>query len=163
MTLGPLDGLRVVDLFAGSGALGIEALSRGAAHVDFVERERGARAVLEANLAELELTDRATLWPLELPRGLARLRGALANAGLVLADPPYGGDLARATLAALADAALAPGTRVVIEHHGKDELPEHAGALARVRQRAYGETVVSTWQAGAPGTPASPPSPGAPA
>ena len=154
MALQPLEGQGVIDLFAGSGALGIEALSRGAAHVDFVERERAARAVLEANLQELGLTDRATVWPLELPRGLARLGGALGGAQLVLADPPYGGDLARATLAALAASALAPGVRVVIEHHGKDLLPEHAGALARVRQRAYGETVVSTWVAGAAGEPA---------
>jgi 16S rRNA (guanine966-N2)-methyltransferase len=146
MSLEPLAGMRVVDLFAGSGALGIEALSRGAAHVDFVERERAARAVLEANLTNLGLTGCATVWGLELPRGFARLGPALAGAQLVLADPPYGGALARATLQRLAHAPLAAGARVVIEHHAKDALPEREGALARERQRAYGETVVSTWR-----------------
>jgi 16S rRNA (guanine(966)-N(2))-methyltransferase RsmD len=146
MALEPLDGVRVVDLFAGSGALGIEALSRGAAHVDFVERERAARAVLERNLQELGLTDRATLWTLELPRGLTRLGDALAHADLVLADPPYGGALARATLVTLSHAPLGEGARIVVEHHAKDALPEREGALVRVRERRYGETVVGTWR-----------------
>ncbi|MGH3054636.1 MAG: RsmD family RNA methyltransferase, partial [Gaiellaceae bacterium] len=62
MTLEPLEGLRVVDLYAGSGALGIEALSRGAAHADFVESSRAARVILEANLEALDLRERSTLW-----------------------------------------------------------------------------------------------------
>ena len=91
MALDPLDGLRVVDLYAGSGALGIEALSRGAVHADFVEADRNARRVLDANLDRLGLRDRATVWPLELPRGLGRIAPALHAADLVLLDPPYGG------------------------------------------------------------------------
>src|SRR5262245_58864726 len=88
MTLEPLTGLQVVDLYAGSGALGIEALSRGARFVDFVESDRSARAALGDNLAALELSARARVWPLALPGGLTRLAGALAAADLVLADPP---------------------------------------------------------------------------
>ena len=150
MALGPLEGCPVVDLFAGSGALGIEALSRGAARADFVERDAGARRVLEENLRALDLLERARVWALDLPRGLGRLREALAGAGLVLLDPPYGGGAARAVLAALgAEGVLAPGTRVVLEHHAKDEVPETSGALARVRLRRYGETMVSTYQAAA--------------
>ncbi len=147
MTLEPLAGLRVVDLYAGSGAMGIEALSRGAAFVDFVESDRAARAVLAANLAELGLAERARTWPLTLPRGLARMAAALAAADLVLADPPYGGEPARATLRALGEPGrLAPGARVVVEHHAKDELPARCGDLARARERRYGETAVSTYQ-----------------
>src|SRR5262245_8461142 len=101
MALEPLAGVRVVDLFAGSGALGIEALSRGAVHVDFVESDRLARAALAANLSTLGLEARARVWPLSLPRGLARIGEALRAADLVLADPPYGGDTARETLSAL--------------------------------------------------------------
>jgi 16S rRNA (guanine966-N2)-methyltransferase len=147
MALEPLAALRVVDLYAGSGALGIEALSRGAAFVDFVEAGRSARATLSGNLAALGLTDRARVWPLTLPGGLDRMRAELAAADLVLADPPYGGGPARETLEALGRPGRLPvGARVVLEHHAKDELPERCGDLARARDRRYGETAVSTYQ-----------------
>lgn len=148
MALEPLSGLRVVDLYAGSGALGIEALSRGARFVDFVESDRRARAALVANLESLALGGRARVWPLALPRGLARLSGPLAEADLVLADPPYGGEAARAVLAALGEAGcLRDGALVVLEHHAKDEVQEACGALERTRARRYGETTVSTYHA----------------
>jgi len=151
MALEPLEGQRVVDLFAGSGALGIEALSRGAARADFVEREAAARRVLEENLESLGLAGRGRIWALELPRGLGRMRGELQQADLVLADPPYGGGPAREVLEALGrQGVLKAGARVVLEHHSKDELPESSGGLARVRARRYGETMVSTYQAADP-------------
>jgi 16S rRNA (guanine966-N2)-methyltransferase len=150
MALEPLSGARVVDLFAGSGALGIEALSRGAAHADFVESDPAAREALGGNLASLGLVARAKVWPLVLPRGLARLSAALAGADLILADPPYGGDPARETLQALGAAGvLRHGARVVFEHHAKDELPEHSGSLTLARARRYGETVVATYRVAA--------------
>jgi len=148
MALGPLIDARVVDLFAGSGALGIEALSRGAAEADFVESDAAARSALAANLAALGLAGRARVWPLRLPQGLGRLRAVLEGADLVLADPPYGGDLARETLRALGEPGiLRPGARAVFEHHAKDELPERCGSLERARTRRYGETEVTTFQA----------------
>lgn len=158
MALEPLSGLRVLDLYAGSGALGIEALSRGARFVDFVESDRAARAVLAGNLAALELGQRARVWPLALPGGLTRLLGPLAAADLVLADPPYGGEAARAVLAALGEAGrLRKGTRVVLEHHAKDEVPEACGALTWARSRRYGETTVSTYHvSGSPGAQGTP-------
>ena len=147
MTLEPLHGLRVLDLYAGSGALGIEALSRGAAWVDFVEAAGPARAALERNLQSLGLESRSRIWRLTLPRGLARLKAELASADLVIADPPYGGREARQVLAALGRAEVLPqGSRVVIEHHAKDDVPERAGVLARDRMRQYGETVVTTYR-----------------
>jgi 16S rRNA (guanine966-N2)-methyltransferase len=150
MALGDLEGARVLDLYAGSGALGIEALSRGAAHVDFVEWDRGARAVLERNLDTLGIRDRARIWPLDLPRGLARLAEITAAADLVLLDPPYGGTEARATLEALgARGRLAPGTRVVAEHHVRDVLSDRYGALVCERARRYGETIVTLYRAAA--------------
>lgn len=149
MSLGDLSDLRVVDLFAGSGALGLEALSRGAAFVDFVEGARAARETLERNIATLGAAERARVWPLTLPRGLARLRDRLAAADLVLADPPYGGEDARAVLAELGRTGLLrAGARVVLERHQKDEVGRDAGALALVRERQYGETVVNLYEAG---------------
>jgi 16S rRNA (guanine966-N2)-methyltransferase len=147
MALEPLQGKRVVDLFAGSGALGIEALSRGAAWVDFVERDAAARRILEENLALLGLAGQARTWALDLPRGLERLRGELGRADLVLADPPYGGGLAREVLESLGQpGAMKPGARLVLEHHAKDDVPGASGGLARGRARQYGETMVSTYQ-----------------
>ena len=147
MSLEPLTDLRVVDLFAGSGALGIEALSRGARWVDFVESDARARRVLEENLASLDLESRSQVWHLRLPRGLEALHDALGEADLVLGDPPYGGREANAVLAALgAEGRLGASARVVIEHHGKDSLPEAVGVLRCARRRRYGETVVSLYQ-----------------
>ena len=146
MALEPLSGLRVIDLFAGTGALGIEALSRGAEHVDFVESDRRARMTLEANLDELEIRARAAVWPLTLPGGLDRMRAAIESASVVLLDPPYGGEVALTTLAVLGELPLRPDVRVVIEHHARDEMPERCGSLQRARERKYGETRVSTYR-----------------
>ena len=149
MSLGPLDGVRVLDLYAGSGALAIEALSRGAVRADLVETDRGARAAIARNVAELGLTDRVKVWPYRLPGALVRLGEVLSECAVVFADPPYGGEDARATLAELGRAGvLKPGCRVVLETHGKDLLPESAGRLRRERERRYGETVVHVYRAG---------------
>ena len=145
--VGPVDDAKVLDLFAGSGALGIEALSRGAVRADFVEDDRATLVTLRRNLEELELAAMSRVWPFRLPGGLARIAPVLAAADLVLADPPYGGEAARAVLAQLGrPGTLAPGVRVVLEHHGKDQVPERCGTLARVRERRYGETVVSVYR-----------------
>lgn len=149
MSLGDLSDFSVVDLFSGSGALGIEALSRGAREVHFVDSDRIARTVLEENLDALGIRSRATTWPLTLPQGLKRLAGALATADLVLADPPYGGAQARAVLDGLGrPGVLRTGTRVVLERHQKDVVMDNAGMLTRVRERRYGETVVDLFEAG---------------
>jgi 16S rRNA G966 N2-methylase RsmD len=115
--------------------------------------DRRARAAIARNVEELGLEERVRVWPLRLPGGLARLADVLGRAGVVFADPPYGGDEARAALAALGrEGVLPPGSRVVLETHGKDEVPGREGVLARERERRYGETVVHVYRAGgAPG------------
>jgi 16S rRNA (guanine966-N2)-methyltransferase len=150
MALEPLADLCVVDLFAGSGALGIEALSRGARRVDFVEADARARRVLEENLATLDLESRSRVWRQRLPRGIEALHPTLREADLVLADPPYGGREANGLLASLGVAdRLRAQSRVVIEHHAKDELPDQVGVLHCERRRRYGETVVSLYRVSA--------------
>src|SRR5580765_5435275 len=149
MALGPLDGARVVDLYSGSGALAIEALSRGAAWADLVDADRNARDAAHRNLEELGLLARVRLWPLRLPGGLARLTGVLAAADVVFADPPYGGADARAVLARLGGSGvLKPGARVVLETHTKDDVPAASGVLVRERDRRYGETMVHVFRTG---------------
>ncbi len=151
MSLGDLDELSVVDLFSGSGALGIEALSRGAREVHFVDSDRIARSVLEENLDALGIRSRTRTWPLTLPHGLKRMAPVLVAADLILADPPYGGAEARAVLDALAVAGvLRPGARVVLERHQKDVVAASAGVLTRVRERRYGETVVDLYEVAGP-------------
>lgn len=86
-------GARVLDLFAGSGALGLEALSRGAAHVDFVERSRRGAAALERNIEELGVADRTAVHREEAFSFLDRISGSVAY-DIALADPPYGSDAA---------------------------------------------------------------------
>ena len=147
MTLEPWQGRRVVDLYAGSGALGIEALSRGAAWVDFAESGREALRALEENLEQLALGDRARIWRVGLPHGVRRLREPLATADVVLLDPPYGGREARAALETLGEPCLLrDACRVVLEHHGKDVVPESAGALRRTGTRSWGETHVTFYE-----------------
>ena len=143
--LGPaMAGLRVLDLFAGTGALGIEALSRGAAEGVFVEDHPESLKVLRRNLEDLDLADRTTVWPLPVAAALKKLAGRGERFGLAFLDPPYGGGDAAAALTALASLnLLLPGARVVVEHSRRESLPEACGALTRLEVRRYGDTQVA--------------------
>lgn len=134
-SLGAVAGAVVTDLYAGSGALGIEALSRGAASVHFVESDRRAVAVIEENLAVLGLGDRAVVLRRPVEAALADLPAPL---DLVLADPPYAFDGWAALLAGIAPR-LADDGLVVIESGAAVDLP---AGWERVRERTYGGTVV---------------------
>lgn len=137
-----LEQARVLDLFAGSGALGIEALSRGAAHAVFVESHGRTAAGVKANLKRLELAgDAATVITAPVEKWLARPnRGP--PAGLVLADPPYGFGAHEELLKALAASpAVAPEAVIVLEcAHGMDiAVPD---GLDPLRTKRYGDTQV---------------------
>jgi pantetheine-phosphate adenylyltransferase len=135
-------GARVLDLCAGIGTLGIEALSRGAAHAVFVERSRAALAVLRRNLAELGLAEAARVVAAEAARSLARLARAGERFDLVLLDPPYGtGDAARLLEAVARAGILAPGATLVVEGSRREALPAVPG-LVLLDRRRYGDTVV---------------------
>ena len=150
MALEPLADLCVVDLFAGSGALGIEALSRGARRVDFVEADARARRVLEGEPGNPRSRITFTGMAAAAAAGIEALHPTLREADLVLADPPYGGREANGLLASLGVAdRLRAQSRVVIEHHAKDELPDQVGVLHCERRRRYGETVVSLYRVSA--------------
>jgi 16S rRNA (guanine966-N2)-methyltransferase len=136
---GDLDGLTVVDLFAGSGALGLEALSRGAAHVVFVERAREALKALKANVGLLDASEEVTVVEGEVFRYLRSVE--VGSFDLALADPPYGrGDAARLVEAFCA----APFARQLwLEHPWRESLPFPADA----RTRRYGDTALTTLHA----------------
>ncbi len=144
-TLAPwLPGARLLDLFAGAGGVGLEALSRGAAHVTFVERDARAVAALRANVAALDAGGRARIVRDDAGRALARLAGETARFEVVFLDPPYETTLAVETLAALgAGGVTDPGAIVVAQHRTKRPPGERVGALAAWRTRRFGETTLT--------------------
>jgi 16S rRNA (guanine966-N2)-methyltransferase len=135
-----LDGALVLDAFAGTGALGLEALSRGAATATFFETDGAALMALQKNIAALNAVENcrvlgdATRPPMGAPCGLAFL------------DPPYGLDLVRRAAVALTGAGwIAPGTLIVGEFGREEDLPE-LGTL--LDERAQGAARVAVWRAG---------------
>jgi len=140
--LGSVAGDRVLDLFAGSGALGIEALSRGAIHATFIDAAKPALAAIRGNLRELGLEDRATVVPSDAVAGAARHQPN-APWRLVFVDPPYRSDLATRAVLALPGESLAPDAVVVIEHDRHNAPPDALGSLLRTDQRRYGDTLIS--------------------
>jgi 16S rRNA (guanine966-N2)-methyltransferase len=134
---------RVLDLYAGSGAIGIEALSRGAAHATFVERSRDAVAVVRANLARTRLEPAATVVADDVDRFLERLDDARYD--LVALDPPYVERAMVAPLRALLPH-LEPRALVVLKHHWRSEQPP-IDDLPVTRRRRFGETVLTFMEA----------------
>ena len=147
--LGDVTDARVLDLYAGSGALGIEALSRGAARGVFVEAARPTLACLRENLTKLGLDGAATVLPVRVETATVQLR-KLGPFELVLCDPPWrDAKLARGELEALARAGLfAAGARIVLEHAAKDPPPAPEGtSLLRVcDERRWGDTAVTLFE-----------------
>ena len=151
--LGPsIQGARVVDGYAGSGALGLEALSRGAAFVAFIESDTDAVLSIRDNLARLEGDLPRSVWRLlhlEVERGLQELAKTEPPFDAILLDPPYGSDEAKKALNAVAGCAmLAPAGIVAIEHDRRTELPSSIGPLRQCKRHRYGDTVLSFYQAG---------------
>ncbi len=135
---------RVLDLYAGTGALGIEALSRGEGTADFVEQNREAVAVIRANLETTQFGDRAKVHTTSVTHARSRLEGPYT---LVLADPPYYDAGALAAIDAIASAGLiAPDAVLVLEHYRRTAAPETVAPLRLLKSRRHGDTVVSIYQ-----------------
>lgn len=138
---------RFLDLFAGSGNVGIEALSRGAALAVFVELQTAHLKVVEENLNYTGLMDRAELIRRDARAALPDLGKRGRSFDLIFVDPPYGQDLCPASLEGIAaHGVLAEAGWVICEHHGKDPMPESVGKLKRFRVLAMGETAVSLYR-----------------
>jgi 16S rRNA (guanine966-N2)-methyltransferase len=139
--VGPaIEDARVLDLFAGSGAIGIEALSRGAAHVTFVDREPRGLAILRQNLDTLGLKERSRVIRADVARWLEDSPGEISDADIVFLDPPYGDAVLDRALKAIDKGPGEP--TVVAEYSRRQSLP----ALTRLRvdrERRYGDTMVA--------------------
>jgi 16S rRNA (guanine(966)-N(2))-methyltransferase RsmD len=147
-----VQGAVAVDLFAGAGSLGLEALSRGARRAAFVELRRQRAEMISANLESLGWISRAEV---VVGDALAWIRGrpsGLAEAGVVLLDPPYqdvGPQLCLDAIRLLGEAATgvpAWNPVVVVEHHRNLSVPDQAGALNCVRSSRYGSTTLSFYR-----------------
>jgi 16S rRNA (guanine(966)-N(2))-methyltransferase RsmD len=143
---GPLTGCTVLDLFAGSGALGIEALSRGARHAWFVDRSPQAIATIRQNLKRCRMADHATVITVDLRGALPELTAA-GPFDVVLADPPYGGENTQWLLEAIGQQGLlAKGGLLCLETALDDAIPEQTAALQLVDRRCYGSTKLHFFQ-----------------
>jgi 16S rRNA (guanine(966)-N(2))-methyltransferase RsmD len=146
-----LVGTTWVDLFAGTGAVGIEALSRGAGQVYFVDVSRQATQLIAKNLAGLQIRSGADILTLTAVQALQQLGGQCIRADFVFLDPPYRkAEAYRDTLEALASSQIvAPATVVIAEHERKFDPGDWFGDLARYRKLEQGDAVLSFYQAAA--------------
>jgi 16S rRNA (guanine966-N2)-methyltransferase len=145
-----LDGVCVLDLYAGTGALGIEALSRGAERAVFVERSNASLAALRRNLLALELDACTRVVRGDVRSALRRLAGERERFDLVLADPPYDDrEIATPLSLLVSGGLLAPGATVVVERSRRHPLPSVAG-LVSLGSRRYGDTELEWLGAGEP-------------
>lgn len=141
-----MEGLRVLDLYAGTGALGLEALSRGAASLLMVDKDRDAISLCGQNAKALGFGDRCQIWNLPADRALAQLGKAGQQFDLIFADPPYAARVVEDLLEQVeASRTLGEGGRLVVEHDRREGAPERQGGMVRLDQRRFGDTQVSVY------------------
>lgn len=144
--LGDLTGDRVLDLFAGTGSMGMEALSRGAAEVTFVDDNPQAVKLLLHNLNQLGFLEQAHVLQEKVATAMKRLARKEQRFDLIFVDPPYDQGLVERSLKILDGLdLLAPGGRVLCEHSPR-EIPPFLGRLQCVDKRKYGQTLVSFFE-----------------
>ena len=142
-----LPGARVLDLFAGAGGVGFEALSRGAAHATFVERDPRALAALDANVEALGVAASTRVVRGDVARVLPRLAMPGGPFTIVFLDPPYDGADVAGTVACLGEGALTrPAAVIVAQHPTKRPPPDRVGCLAMYRTRRFGETTLTFYR-----------------
>ncbi len=140
-------GRRVLDLFAGSGSLSLEALSRGAASALLVDESAEAAGLIRSNLQTLGFTDRARIWAQPVGKALGRLADEGAAYDVVFLDPPYDDGWVGKTMAAISRGAmLGAGGIAVAEHSVRERVEEQYGEVVRRDRRQYGATVLSFFE-----------------
>ncbi len=139
-----ISGAMVLDLFAGTGAIGIEALSRGAKHVVFVESHRTSLRLLRDNLDQCGLSKNTEIYPGEAVSFLQHAERKGLSFDIAFADPPYFDDSVNTLLPLLGQSAMIRShTVVILEHPTKHSIPAQVGPLKRTRQYRYGDTSLS--------------------
>lgn len=141
-------GNTVLDLFAGSGNLGLEALSRGAEHAVFNDAGRESAAIVRANIAKLGFTDRATVYSLDYRAAIDAAARAQFRFGLVFLDPPYKAGLVENALALLRTAGVLAGDALIIAEHAASMPPETPEGFILKDRRKYGIAAISIYKEG---------------
>lgn len=140
-------GAKVLDLFAGTGALGLEALSRGASRAVFVDQDLEAARLIEENIRLLGVADRTVVMHRAILPSLTILAAHSTKApgfDLIFLDPPYGLNLVQDVLQRLTDLRLVTSTALAVaEHHRKDAIPVQCGRWQKTKERRYGDTLIS--------------------
>ena len=146
--LGDIEGVSFLELFAGSGAVGFEAVSRGAKNLTLVELNRECLLVIEKNIEALKVKA-CDICPKEADDAIKALHKNKKRFDIIFLDPPYYKDMLKKTLQTLVDYdILAPSGLVIAQHFKKDNLPDALGDLALFRQAHYGDTQLSFYRKG---------------
>ena len=150
-----ISGARVVDGFAGTGAIGIEALSRNASEVTFIEQDKRAVALIETNLARCHVETRYAIIRAPFRKGVTTLlaRPTFVPFDIVLLDPPYQPDSRADDMVEVLEAAsalMSPHALTVLEHARRREAPDAAGSLARIRHLVSGDSALSFYAVAGP-------------
>jgi len=144
--LGDIEGLSFLELFAGSGAVGLEALSRGVAELVMVENNSQGLPVIKANIESLGLSN-CELFPMETEEAIGVLAKNKKKFEVIFLDPPYYQGLPKKTLQLLSACdILAPAGLIIIQHFTKDNLPDELGGLILLKRYKYGSTLLSLYQ-----------------
>jgi 16S rRNA (guanine966-N2)-methyltransferase len=142
-----IGGSTMLDLFSGTGAIGIEALSRGAARVTFVESHPISLRLLQANLTQCRFSENTEIYPGEARAFLQHAARHGLAFDVIFADPPYRDDSTNTLLPLLGQSAMIlPHTVVILEHPTKHQIPPQVGPLNRVRQYRYGDSSLSLFR-----------------
>ncbi|MDD5432638.1 MAG: 16S rRNA (guanine(966)-N(2))-methyltransferase RsmD [Candidatus Omnitrophica bacterium] len=144
--LGDMEGLTFLELFAGTGAVGFEAASRGAKHVTLVEFNKESLRSIKRNILSLKLQN-CDLYPMDTQKTIEILRKEKRQFDIIFFDPPYYEGLAKKTLQMLGPCdILAPNGFIVAQHFKKDQLPKEDGELVLIKEAVYGDTVLSFYR-----------------
>ncbi len=144
--MGALEGIRVLDLFAGSGALGLEAISRGAARCVFVERDATTSRLIRSNAVELGFAESCHVQQLEVGAALRKLQREGQVFELVLADPPYADEPDPVLQAVAENGVLASGGLMMLEHSRRAAPADACRDLVLIVRRRHGDTEVSLYR-----------------
>ena len=144
--LGDIEGLSFLELFAGSGAVGFEAVSRGAAELVLVEYNRDCQLAIKKNIESLKLKA-CDLYPFEAEKAIQCLHKDKRKFDIIFLDPPYYKEESKKTLQILgACDILAPTGFIVVQHFKKDDLPDDLGVFGLFRTAKYGDTLLSFYR-----------------
>lgn len=134
---------RVLDLFAGTGNLGLEALSRGAQHCWFADSSRESLRLLRQNIAYCRAEEYSTVLAGDFRKVLARMEGEV---DVIFLDPPYGKDMLPDCFQLISQyGLLAEGGRIIAEHRREESLPQQLGGFEKLKERKYGNVVISIY------------------